>query len=130
LIRVGHVLGSVAVALGVALLLALYVVALYLFRGAEPFAALGTTLTAVVLSYFVGAVLAGTVVGLLLPLVRWPWGAALVGFAAAMPVYAVMRVLDQGFVPWTTTDTTVSLVFALLLGAPVGVIYRRLFRFS
>lgn len=113
--------------LAIALLLCVYAAILYLLRGAESFVANDVTLGAAISVYIVGGVIAGAVVGVLLPITRWRWGAALVGFLAAMPVFAIVRALLEGFRPWTSVDTIVMILWALTLGSSVGWIYWRIF---
>jgi hypothetical protein len=109
--------------IGMACILSLYVLVLYLFRGPAPFQAYGTTLLNTVWAYFVGGAAAGVVVGLLHPVTRTAWGAALVGFVAGIPVYwAAMISLDRHA---TSSGVVAVIIAALCVGAPVGLIWRK-----
>jgi hypothetical protein len=103
-------------------------VAIYFLSGKSAFESHRTTLLRMVLTYFVGGVLAGTVVGLLKPLTNSKTGAAIVGFAAALPVATLIRFATDGFGLWQRSDTIEAIVMGLILGAPTGVIYREIFR--
>jgi len=81
----------------------------------------------VVAVYMLGGLAAGFIVGALLPLVRWPVGAVAVGCIAAFPVGILVRVTSEGFGPWLAEDTFTSIAFAMLIGGPIGLIYRRIF---
>jgi hypothetical protein len=79
--------------------------------------------------YFSTAILAGVLVGLLLPLARaGRFGAAVVGHVAAGTLAATIKIADKGFTGWSGEDLVDILVYGLLLGVPVGLAYRRIFR--
>lgn len=63
-----------------------YVTLLWLLRGEGPFERADTTLGKVILAYFLAGLVGGAVFGLLLPMGRNRWGAALLGFLVALPV--------------------------------------------
>jgi hypothetical protein len=65
-----------------------YVVVVATVSGSPAFAKDGVTLQGVVLTYFAGGVVAGAIVGVLLPLRRSFIGAIVIGIAAALPVIA------------------------------------------
>lgn len=112
--------------LGLALVLSVFVVVV---RGPSMFREGGgglEGLLAVVLSYLVAGLVAGAVVGVLKPLARSPIGAALLGFVASMPVFVAFQYFDQGLTVWHKDRVIDMLIFACVLGAPLGVIYRRL----
>lgn len=119
---------GIGAGLAIAICLCFYAGILYLFRGPKPFESNGTTLGTVILLYLVGGTVAGAVLGLLFPFTRWRWGAALVGFVAAMPVFVIFRFALEGFTPWTKGDTIVMSVWALTLGSTVGWIFWGMFR--
>lgn len=112
---------------GVAFVLSVFVLVV---RGGAMLAGGGGTapgLLAVVGSYFLGGLLAGAVVGVLRPVGKTAWGAGLLGFVASTPVFFVFEYFDRGPQAWSTGRVTAMLLFASLLGVPVGVIYRKLF---
>jgi len=116
------------VALFIAAAFSTWVLVLYLFRGNRPFERLETSLGAAILLYFTAAILLGPLVGLLLPLARTgDMGAALVGTIAAFALYTMALVALEGFMWWTPRAALFLLGFALLLGVPVGLAYRRMF---
>lgn len=105
-----------------------WVLGLYLFRGNTPFEKLGTTLGAVILTYYCAAILIGPLAGLLLPLARAGRpGAALVGALTAVPLYAMVLITLEGIPSWTPRTAFVILVPALFVGVPVGLVCRRMF---
>ena len=106
-----------------------WVLALYVRRGDGPFGAVGTTPGAAILLYYSAAILIGPLVGLLLPLARASrLGGALVGATAALPLYAMVRIAREGLAPWTTAEIVGVVAAALLVGVPVGLAYRHIFR--
>jgi hypothetical protein len=117
-----------SVALFIATAFSGWVLAVHFFRGDGPFERLGTSLGATVLLYFSAALVVGPVVGLLLPVARaGRAGAALTGTVAAVPLYAMGLVTLEGVRPLTLRDAVIVLLLAGLVGAPVGVVYRRMF---
>jgi hypothetical protein len=72
----------------IATVLSAYTAALYLARGPAPFTANDTTVLTSVAVYYLGGVLGGLAVGLLLPFLRGRVGAAIGGAIAMLPVYA------------------------------------------
>jgi RsiW-degrading membrane proteinase PrsW (M82 family) len=81
-----NVLWGVKAGLFFASFYSLFVLLLYAFRGEEPSESKGVSLLAVVVTYFIGGVLGGAIVGLLRPFTRERWGAIVVGMIAALPV--------------------------------------------
>ena len=114
--------------LAFALVLTIVLVLLYAVRGSALFETYDTTFGGVVAVYFAGGLAGGAVVGLLRPLTRWRWGAAMVGVFAALPVGAAGRVLRYGLAPWGPKDTITLVIFAVALGGTVGWIYWGMFR--
>lgn len=100
---------------------------IFLLAGRTEHEATGVTLPAVILLYTCGGLIAGSVVGGLLPATRWRVGAALVGVISALPVAFLVRLTTEGPATWTREDTVALVLFALLIGAPTGIIYRRIF---
>lgn len=101
----------------------LFVTGLYLLRGSAPFEANETTYGQVVLSYFGTGIVAGALVGLLRPLLRWRLGAVVVGVVAAFAVFVGISLVDQGgFSQWDAGTWRMCAVLAVLLGAPCALI--------
>jgi hypothetical protein len=92
----------------------LVAVAIYAIRGPDTFARLGVTLTSTVSLYLIAGVIGGALVGTLLPMTVWRWGAAVVGILAAVPLYVGVAVLLG------QSDVFSGLVAAVLVGGVVG----------
>jgi hypothetical protein len=101
---------------------------IYLLRGSQAFASNGVTLLGAIAGYFGCGIVVGIVVGLLRPLTKRRWGAAVVGAIATIPAYKLMRLTMDGVVSWTTQDIQGAVFFALVLGAPLGWTYWGIFR--
>lgn len=122
-----NLLWGVGWGLFIAAILSCYVTVLYLFRGPRPFQAQGTNVLTVVATYIVGGIAAGVIVGLFRPLGRSDWGAALLGAICGLAVFALIRVSLDGPTHWTRADAFTIVACAILIGAPVGYRYRRIF---
>ena len=117
-----NVLWEVLWGIGYAVFFSLIVLVIYLFRGTRAFDGYGTTLGAVLLAYFAGDLVGGTVLGLLRPLNRWKCGAAFVGFVVALPVYAGIIVTFSGwFSSWGEREVFAAVGCALAVGPALGV---------
>ena len=81
----------------------------------------------VMATYLWGGVTAGAVLGLLRPLARHRWGAAMVGLAAGLPVALGVRAGMKGFAPWEGEDTFLLAVFAVFMGGGSGLVTWRIF---
>jgi hypothetical protein len=100
----------------------------FLLGGERPFQAHHTSFTNVVVTYLLGGIGSGIIVGVLRPLTRTKAGAGMVGFIAAIPVSVLVRIAIVGYQPWTVKDIILSFSVCLVLGVPVGVMYRDIFR--
>ena len=100
----------------------------FLLGGQGPFEANHSSFGKIVVTYFLGGVSAGMIVGMLRPLTASKVGAAVTGFIAAAPVSILMRFAVNGFRAWTVKDTVLSILMCAALGAPLGVAYRDIFR--
>jgi hypothetical protein len=101
---------------------------LFALQGPEMFRPYDTTFTEVATLYLMGGVGGGLIVGLLRPLLRRRWGAALVGILAAIPVGLGFQMMRIGSAPWGTKDTLVVAIFSVALGATVGWVNWGMFR--
>jgi prepilin signal peptidase PulO-like enzyme (type II secretory pathway) len=73
--------------------------------------------------YFLGGGLAGVIAGALARLaVNW-LGAGLVGVVALFPILLAVTAADYS---WQKADLETSLVVSIVLGFPLGVIYRHI----
>ena len=106
-----------------AVLLSLYVGALWLVRGDAPFERLGVTLPAVVAADFVGFSAAGATIGLIWPLRRSRPGAGLIAAVGAFLVYTAVGVTMFGALTrWDVAEWGTSAAIAaiwFLLGSTV-----------
>lgn len=95
-----------------------FVLGLFLLRGPGPFERSGTTLPMVIAAYTVAGLIGGGIFGILLPLGRTRFGAALLGLIVAVPViHVVTLAVDlEG-----ASRLTVVLLTASLLGPMSGV---------
>jgi hypothetical protein len=93
---------------------------LFVLQGPVLFHAYNSTFAEVAALYLIGGVGGGLIVGLLRPLLRWRWGAALVGIFAAIPAGAGFQLMRIGSAPWGAKDTLVVMIFSVALGATVG----------
>lgn len=103
-------------------------VLLYLVRGSEPFSKVGTTFGMTLGAYLAGGLAAGLVLGLLRPLARWWWGAAIVGFWCAVPVWTAAFLAFPVNRPVDATDVRMLVLVSMLSGPVVGVVAWRRFR--
>jgi hypothetical protein len=78
-------------------------------------------------AYWAGGLVAGVLVGVLRPVTRYWWGAALVGLLAMIPISASIGLAMWGwFTDWTTINLQALLVYGSVVG-PVGgiLLWRR-----
>jgi hypothetical protein len=78
---------------------------------------------AIIAAYVVGGAVTGAIVGALRPLLRWKFGAAVVGAMAAVPLVGI-TVARSGFTSWEAADTFGVVFGALVLGGGGGLILR------
>jgi len=113
--------------LGIALVLSIIAIALYIVQGPNGLARIGITLPQVLLLYVLGGVIAGTIVGLLRAHVTSALSATIVGALAAFPVCICAYVLKYGALSrWDREPWILSAVGALILGAVgANVFYKK-----
>lgn len=73
--------------LAAALITSVVAVAQYMITDGRAFDTHGITLGKVIALYFIGGIVGGAIVGLLLPLTKWRLGASVVGMVALAPFY-------------------------------------------
>jgi len=78
--------------------------------------------------YLVGGAFAGTLVGVLLPLMRWRIGAVIVGALGVIPFCVGVLATRSGFSAWGRIETISLVIFALAFGGGGGLIVRELVR--
>jgi hypothetical protein len=101
---------------------------LFVVRGPELFRYYNTSFGEIAILYLYGGVGGGLIVGLLRPLLRWWWGAALVGVVAVIPVGFAFQLMRSGFAAWGPKDTLVVVIFSIGFGATVGWVNWGMFR--
>jgi len=101
--------------------------------GTTTFEKNGTTFPAVVALYVLGGLICGAIVGALRPLTRWKAGAAIVGIAAATPLYIAVEIMLAGphyliAGPGGIAGTIFGWAFfAVLGGSLAGLVLREIF---
>jgi hypothetical protein len=114
--------------LSLASLFSLYVFALSIIRGSAPFDRHGISPAEVIQAYLVGGVVAGALIGLLRPLTRWGWGAALLGLIASIPIVGLIGLALHGPDP-SSSEILAQAITAVLLGPSVAfMLWRQLQR--
>lgn len=97
------------------------------FGAQWPYAERGLGFGPALLLYATGGIVGGASVGMVLPLLRSPAGAGVVGAMAVLPFAAgvVVAVMGAG---WTLQHTIAVVIVLAVLGAPGGVIISLTFR--
>lgn len=95
--------------------------------GPTAVSSIGISVGRVMGIYGVGGVAGGMVVGLLQPWTRSRLGAAVVGGLVGLIVALLIAVAKSGFPPRSSDDYLGSLLFALAVGIPGGLMYREIF---
>jgi len=100
----------------------IWVTFLRLTVGTRPFEHLDTTYSATVALYWAGGLVGGLLVGMLLPLRRWPWGAALLGMVGVFPLYFGVELTNSTVASAFTLDNLATSAFlAFLVGGSAGM---------
>jgi hypothetical protein len=110
-------------------LYSVYVIGLYLIRGPAVFMAYGTTIGVVIASYFAGGIIAGAIVGALLPLTRFRIGAMLVYSIAAFFVFLSITIaMKESIEKLRGVDFGICVVAAIFMGVFGSFAWRNLLR--
>jgi hypothetical protein len=110
------------------LILVAWVLVLVPLGGADALDRLGIHLFQLAFLYLLAGVLGGALVGCLLPLTRWAPGAVLVAVIALFPMGLGAVGLLRGFRPWTVVHTITVVSWPVIVGIPVGLAYRAMYR--
>jgi hypothetical protein len=110
----------VAIGLAVAVLFSAFVVVLVAVKGGSVLEGYDTTLRTVVATYLAGGLVGGAIVGALLPIGRRWYGAMLLGYIGALPVYGVVLMATRPVSQWMT-DSPFLFYGAGPIGAAVGL---------
>jgi len=117
-----NLLKGIALGLFVATAFSAWVTFLRLTAGTSPFDRLSTSYVATVELYYGGALVGGTLIGLFLPLRRWPLGAVLLGMLGVFPLYFGVALTTSGPVSaFTVHNLASSSVVAFFVGGAVGI---------
>ena len=101
-----------------------WAVILLVLGGPSAFLKQGISFAQAVSGYVFGGVAAGIVVGLLRPLLKYGWSAALVGILAAVPVGIAFQVATRGG-RWASPNSLITVaIFSLTVGAIGGITLR------
>jgi len=110
--------------LAFASLYCLWALVLLLLGGEAAFRTQGITFWQTIGAYIGGGALAGAVVGVLRPLLKWTWGAPIVGIVAAIPVGLAFDLATKG-ARWMSVNSLLTIgIFSLSLGAMGGLVLR------
>jgi len=101
----------------------LYAVGLYLLRGTQPFEAHGITLGTTLAAYYVGGIVAGGIIGALLPLTRFRIGAMFIYSLAAFFVFLSIAVAADGV---RNIDWIGCVILATVFGVIGSFVWRHL----
>ncbi len=109
-----------------------YVLVLYFAAGSPaPQGAQQGSLGSVVAGYFASGISIGLLVGILLPLTKWWWGAMIVGAVAGIPLYVAMEFADSGQVIGLDSILTAQVLgFAVTFGSLAGLVLWHVFHKS
>jgi hypothetical protein len=109
--------------LTIAAVFSLYAIVTRIVAGPGAFDQYHMTVVSLVATYVGGALLGGTMVGLLRPITKNPFGAALVGFITAVPITAVLvRFLDEAKT-WSSFDTYIVVLGSLAYGVLPALVW-------
>jgi hypothetical protein len=110
--------------LAFASLYCLWAVVVLLLGGEAAFRKQGITFGETIGAYLGGGVLAGAVVGFLRPLLKWAWGAPVVGVVAAIPVGLAFDLATKG-ARWMSVNALLTIgIFSATLGTMGGLVLR------
>jgi len=115
-------LTGIGLGLFVATGLTAWITLLRLRVGTGPFERLDTTYSATVALYYGGGLVGGAIIGVLLPLNRSPWGAALLGMLGVFPLYFGVALTNSSVASaFTLHNVADSAFLAFLVGGTVGI---------
>lgn len=97
----------------------------YLLFGSKAFDELNTSLPKVLLLYIVGGCVAGILVGVVMPIIRSDFMAAVVGSVVGILATGAMQIMETGITTWTFDSIATVVVLGIGLGGALGVAYRR-----
>ena len=90
--------------------------------GTEPFERHSVTYSQLVAIYYIGFLVGGSLVGLLLPLRRWLLGQMFLGFVLLLPAYGAVVVQSAPRAEWFTRFNVVfTLAVSILGGGVIGI---------
>ena len=109
--------------LGAAVFFSLIAAVLYALASFRDISGGGVPLSTVIASYLLAGAVGGIVLGLLKPIVRRWWGAALAGTAIAFVLAFAIEVSSNGWITHWPADAFETMVSYALIFGPVGGVY-------
>jgi uncharacterized membrane protein len=97
----------------------------YLLFGSTAFNELHTSVLTVVSLYIIGGLVAGGLVGIVMPIIRSDFMAGLVGSVVGILGSLAMQIMDTSVKAWTFDSVATVLVLGIGLGGSLGIAYRR-----
>lgn len=96
------------------------------FRLKDPaqLAQMRVSLSEVVVSYWVGAVIGGSLVGVFLPIGRWALGAFALGTLAAIPFFLLAFLLIATDAPWFPDQIVMAFIASFVVGGSTALYVR------
>ncbi len=121
-----HVWLGIRWGLAMATLMSAWVTFVVVAGSPDAFTKIGVTYQEVVAAYYAGGIVAGAIVGALLPLRRTFAGAALVGTVAAFPVWVGFWFVSEGAPQrWQSGDWYGIALFSVVFGIAGGRLMRK-----
>jgi len=106
--------------MNIGVLLGCFSLAINAAIGGAGFKRFGFTPFSAAVTYFLGGTLGGAIVGLLSPLIRDNYSAALVAMAAFTPLIVIVRIVNFGGTEWSIGEALAICIFALAMGSLWG----------
>jgi hypothetical protein len=96
----------------------------FTIQGPALASAVHVTPPAILAVYVAGGIVAGSVVGIALPIARSQVGAGVVGAVAVLPIFVMMRYAQHGSAQWNRMDVFSVVGAAVLVGGGLGLAFR------
>lgn len=110
-----------------AAILGSWAVIVFAIRGFKEFAKLEVTISAVIGFYFVSGSVAGVILGLCRPLLKWRSGAGVVGAVSAIVILGMGQVLYRGFHRPDMLEIELVVPTGIFMGAFLGIVFYEIF---
>lgn len=100
---------------------------LFAIRGFQEFRKLEVTMPRVIAFYLVSGSVAGVILGLCRPLLKWRSGAGVVGAVSAVVILGMGQVLYRGFHRPDVLEIELVVPTGIFMGAFVGILFYEIF---